>query len=67
MKEKTIEEINTEIESKRLKELCEITEPSHPGSKFRRLFEDMKKKLKYDVKIKKDFFPENKLKTEESK
>ena len=59
--------MNTEIEYKRLKELCDITEPSHPGSKFRRLFEDMKKKLTLDAKIKKDFFPENELKTEESK
>ena len=58
-KEKTLEEINGEIESKRLKELFEITEPNHPGAKFRRFFEDMRKKLSLDAKIKRAYFPES--------
>ena len=58
-KEKTLEEINGEIESNRLKELFEITEPNHPGAKFRRFFEDMRKKLSLDAKIKRAYFPED--------
>ena len=58
-KEKTLEEINGEIESKRLKELFEITEPNHPGAKFRRSFEDMRKKLSLDAKIKRAYFPDS--------
>ena len=58
-KEKTLEEINEEIESNRLKELFEITEPNHPGAKFRRFFEDMRKKLSLDAKIKRAYFPES--------
>ena len=58
-KEKTLEELNIDIEIQRLKELCELTDSNHPGAKFRRLFEDMKKKLTLDAKIKKDYFPEN--------
>ena len=42
-KEKTLEELNNDIEARRLKELCQITDASHPGSKFRTFFEDMKK------------------------
>ena len=57
-KEKTFEEINGEIESQRLKELYEITEPNHPGAKFRRFFEDMRKKLSLDAKIKRTYFPD---------
>ena len=44
-KEKTLDEINNEINSNKLKELIEITEPNHVGAKFRRFFEDMKIKL----------------------
>ena len=58
-KEKTFEEINGEIESQRLKELYEITEPNHPGAKFRRFFEDMRKKLSLDAKIKRTYFPDS--------
>ena len=66
-KEKTLEELNNDIEARRLKELCQITDASHPGSKFRTFFEDMKKKLTLDAKIKNDYFPENKPPVEESK
>ena len=58
-KEKTLEELNNDIEMQKLNELCEITEANHPGAKFRRLFEDMKKRLELDAKIKRDYFPEN--------
>ena len=58
-KEKTLEELNIDIEIQRLKELWELTDSNHPGEKFRRLFEDMKKRLTLDAKIKKDYFPEN--------
>ena len=67
VKEKTLEELNTDIEIKKLKELCEITDSNHPGAKFRRLFEDMKKKLSLDAKIKKDYFPESETTLEEKK
>ena len=63
-KEKTLEEINREIELNRLKELFEITEPNHPGAKFRRFFEDMRKKLSLDAKIKRVYFPESNISTE---
>ena len=38
--EKTLEEINNEIKSNRIQELCDITEHHHPGFKFKRLFEN---------------------------
>lgn len=63
-KEKTLEEMNSETELNRVKELCEITEANHPGAKFRRLFEDMRKKLTIDAKIKKDYFPDEASKEE---
>ena len=66
-KDKTLEELNFDIEAQRLKQLCEITDASHPGSKFRRFFEDMKKKLTLDAKIISDYFPENKPIAEETK
>ena len=66
-KDKTLEELNNDIEFKRLKEICEITEVNNPGAKFRRMFEDMKKKLTLDAKIKRDFFPESKVIIEENK
>ena len=43
VKEKPLEELNIDTETKRLKELCEITEASHQGAKFRRFFEKKKK------------------------
>ncbi len=49
--EKTLEEINNEIKSNRIQALCDITEHHNPGFKFRRLFENMKKKLRIDEKI----------------
>ena len=58
-KEKSLEELNNDIEIQRLKELCQITDSGHPGAKFRRLFEDMRKRLELDAKIKRDYFPEN--------
>ena len=66
-KEKTLEEINEEIKKNRLKELIDITEPNHPGAKFRRFFEDMKLKLSLDAKIKKEYFPETEPSKEETK
>ena len=66
-KEKSLEELNNDIEVQKLKELCEITDASHPGAKFRRLFEDMKKKLTLDAKIRRDYFPENEIKSEDNK
>lgn len=66
-KEKTLEEMNTDIETQKLKELFEMTDTNHPGAKFKRLFEDMKKKITLDAKIKKDYFPENEKKITEEK
>ncbi len=42
--------MNKETELKKLIELFKITEPNHPGAKFRRFFEDMRKKLSLDAK-----------------
>ena len=58
-KEKSLEQINSEIELNKLKELFEMTEPNHPGAKFRRIFEDMRKKLSLDAKIKRAYFPDS--------
>ena len=58
-KDKTLEEMNKETELKKLTELFQITEPNHPGAKFRRFFEDMRKKLSLDAKIKRAYFPED--------
>lgn len=52
--EKTLEEINKERYSTIIKELCEIVEPNHAGVKFKRNFEDMRKKLRVDEKIQLD-------------
>ena len=43
-KEKTLEEMNTERKSQKIRELCDIVEANHAGSKFKRMFEDMRKK-----------------------
>ena len=65
-KEKTLDEINKEAETKKLTELFQITEPNHPGAKFRRFFEDMRKKLSLDAKIKRVYFPEDNSSSEEN-
>lgn len=52
--EKTLEEINKEINSSKVKVICEIVEAGNPGFKFRRMFEDMRKKLRVDEKIQVD-------------
>ena len=49
--EKSIEEMNEERKSLKIKDLCDICEPNQPGFKFRRNFEDMRKKLRVDEKI----------------
>ena len=53
-KEKTLEEMNTERKSQKIRELCDIVEANHAGSKFKRMFEDMRKKLRVDEKIQVD-------------
>ena len=49
-----MEEINTERKSAKIRELCDIVEANHAGSKFKRMFEDMRKKLRVDEKIQVD-------------
>ena len=49
-----MEEINTERKSSKIRELCDIVEANHAGSKFKRMFEDMRKKLRVDEKIQVD-------------
>ena len=49
--EKSIEEMNEERKSLKIKDMCDICEPNQPGFKFRRNFEDMRKKLRVDEKI----------------
>jgi hypothetical protein len=49
-----LEEINTERKSAKIRELCDIVEANHAGSKFKRMFEDMRKKLRVDEKIQVD-------------
>jgi len=53
-KEKTLEEMNAERKSQKIRELCDIVEANHAGSKFKRMFEDMRKKLRVDEKIQVD-------------
>ena len=53
-KEKSLEEINKERNSQRIRELCDIIEANHAGTKFKRMFEDMRKKLRVDEKIQVD-------------
>ena len=53
-KEKSLEEMNTERKSQKIRELCDIVEANHAGSKFNRMFEDMRKKLRVDEKIQVD-------------
>ena len=53
-KEKSLEEMNQERKSQKIRELCDIVEPNHAGAKFKRMFEDMRKKLRVDEKIQVD-------------
>ena len=53
-KEKSLEEMNIERKSEKIRELCDIVEANHAGSKFKRMFEDMRKKLRVDEKIQVD-------------
>ena len=53
-KEKSLEEMNKERKSQKIRELCDIVEANHAGSKFKRMFEDMRKKLRVDEKIQVD-------------
>ena len=53
-KEKSLEEMNKERKSQKIQELCDIVETNHAGSKFKRMFEDMRKKLRVDEKIQVD-------------
>ena len=53
-KEKSLEEMNQERNSEKIKELCDIVEANHAGAKFKRMFEDMRKKLHVDEKIQVD-------------
>ena len=53
-KEKSLEEMNIERKSNKIRELCDIVEANHAGSKFKRMFEDMRKKLRVDEKIQVD-------------
>ena len=46
--------MNKERNSQKIKELCDIVEANHPGAKFKRMFEDMRKKLRVDEKIQVD-------------
>ena len=49
-KEKSLEEMNTERKSQKIRELCDIVEANHAGSKFKRMFEDMRDNTKLDEK-----------------
>ena len=46
--------MNAERKSQKIRELCDIVEANHAGSKFKRMFEDMRKKLRVDEKIQVD-------------
>ena len=53
-KDKSLEEMNQERNSQKIRELCDIVEANHAGAKFKRMFEDMRKKLRVDEKIQVD-------------
>ena len=46
--------MNKERNSQKIRELCDIVEANHAGAKFKRMFEDMRKKLRVDEKIQVD-------------
>ena len=46
--------MNKERKSQKIRELCDIIEANHAGTKFKRMFEDMRKKLRVDEKIQVD-------------
>jgi len=46
--------MNKERNSEKIRELCDIVEANHAGAKFKRMFEDMRKKLRVDEKIQVD-------------
>ena len=46
--------MNKERYSQKIQELCDIVEANHAGTKFKRMFEDMRKKLRVDEKIQVD-------------
>ena len=46
--------MNKERYSQKIRELCDIVEANHAGTKFKRMFEDMRKKLRVDEKIQVD-------------
>ena len=50
-KEKSLEEMNTERKSQKIRELCDIVEANHAGSKFKRMFDE---KIQVDLNLKLD-------------
>ena len=46
--------MNQERNTQKIRELCDIVEANHAGTKFKRMFEDMRKKLRVDEKIQVD-------------
>jgi hypothetical protein len=54
-KDKSLEEMNKDRYNEKIREICDIVEQNHAGAKFKRMLEDMKKKLRVDEKIQIDF------------
>lgn len=52
--EKSLADVNKERKSEKIRCLCEIIEQGNPGFKFKRNFDDMRKKLRVDDKIQAD-------------
>ena len=49
--ERKLKEVNDDILNQKIQAICDAVEPGHPGYHFKRMYEDMKRKLRVDEKI----------------
>jgi hypothetical protein len=49
--ERKLKEVNDDILNQKIQAICDVVEPGHPGYHFKRMYEDMKRKLRVDEKI----------------
>ena len=49
--ERKLKDVNDDIRNQKIQAICDVVEPGHPGYRFKRMYEDMKRKLRVDEKI----------------
>lgn len=49
--ERKLKDVNDDILSQKVQAICDVVEPGHPGFRFKRMYEDMKRKLRVDEKL----------------